>query len=114
MIKLHICIQGHQAGQDVGKSKAAVNAASHCSQVAHLNAHDMACTFLKNASEILVKPLVCLQLAQGAHGANPEFFLGFLDFIKSQAGQVHDGTFGHTGHLKPHHASHNQAAALLA
>ena len=114
MVKFHIGIQGHHAGEDIRKSKAGKNTSSHGCAVAHLHPYDMTGAFLENAAKILIQPLMDLQLAKGAHTPDPEFIPCLLNLIQSQARQVHNGTFCDTGHLQPYIAAHHQAAALLA
>ena len=73
----------------------------------------MSGALLKNASEILVKPLVCLQLAQGAHGTDAKLGLGLLDLIESAGRKVNRRRHATRTQAHPDAAAHNLVVAVL-
>ena len=56
----------------------------------------------------------CLQHAQGAHAADPEFLIRLLDRIEPQSRQIDQGHFHAVLKLQPHHtAAYNTALFLI-
>ena len=114
LIKLHISIERHQAGHDIGKTKSSEHTASDRRPVSKLNAHNRPRALLKNSLKICIQPLMCLQHAQGAHAADPEFLIRLLDRIEPQSRQIDQGHFHAVLKLQPHHtAAYNTALFLI-
>ena len=54
-----------------------------------------------------------LHLAQGGHGANAEFLVGFFDLVEAQIAQIDGGAEGVGAHFHPHGAGHDAVVLFL-
>ena len=84
LVKLHLDIQHHHAGKNVGKTISPEHASAYRSPISKLHTYDTFGTLPENSAKIPVQPLMKLQTSQAAHTANAEFLFIFFNVVKSQ------------------------------
>ncbi len=93
-VEFDVTIHGKENREDVGKAHAAPQASAERCAVAELHAHDVFEGGFHRTAGIGGEAWMLLHLAQGDHGANAKFLVGFFDLVETQIAQIDGGAEG--------------------
>ena len=111
--QFHLAVGAQQHGEHVGKAEPPPDAAAHRGHVAELHAHNVLEGVFHRAAGQGRNARVMFQFAQGHHGPDAVFFVGFLDGIQPQTTQVDGGAHRDVGLPQPQHTAQHMAAPVL-